>query len=122
MSPTIGVLEEIRRERVRQTEKHGDQAHLPLGGEGDLGSFRSVRQLFLDSADWEELARAARRRTKAASQNEGGDGSITFEHILTEEVFEAYAETDPAKIRAELVQTAAVCVQAIEAIDKRRAS
>lgn len=50
---------------------------------------------------------------------EGGDGSITFEHILTEELFEAYAETDLAKIRAEMVQCAAVAVQVVETIDRQ---
>lgn len=39
--------------------------------------------------------------------------------IALEEVFEALAESDPAKLRAELVQSAAVHVAWIEAIDRR---
>ena len=41
--------------------------------------------------------------------------------ILAEEVAEVYAESDPDRLRAELIQVAAVCVQWIEAIDGRSA-
>lgn len=46
-------------------------------------------------------------------------GVITWRSILTEEVAEAYAEKDPVKLRAELIQVAAVCTAWIEAIDRR---
>lgn len=46
-------------------------------------------------------------------------GGLTWRHILAEEMFEALAESDPAKLRAELVQVAAVAVQWVEAIDRR---
>lgn len=39
--------------------------------------------------------------------------------MLLEEVFEAMAESDLVKLRAELVQTSAVCVAWIEDIDSR---
>ena len=45
-------------------------------------------------------------------------GQCTWLHILREEVFEAFAEDDPAKLRAELIQVAAVAVQWVEAIDR----
>ncbi|WPM94355.1 hypothetical protein VG1_CDS0031 [Arthrobacter phage Cupello] len=45
--------------------------------------------------------------------------SITGPNILLEEVFEATAEEDPATLRKELVQVAAVTAQWIEAIDRR---
>ncbi|WP_326742615.1 hypothetical protein [Streptomyces sp. NBC_01768] len=48
---------------------------------------------------------------------ERGEG--TFRHVFLEEVYEAMAETDPAKLRAELVQAVAVGVKWIEAIDRR---
>jgi hypothetical protein len=38
--------------------------------------------------------------------------------VLLEEVFEALAETDPAKARDELVQAVAVGVKMIEGIDR----
>lgn len=119
---TQAVLDEVQAERERQTRKHGDQSHLPDG----TGPFRF---LWLPARDgsgsshgysFRELAHLTKARCKAASQNEGGDGTITFEHILTEEFFEALAEDDPVLLRTELVQVAAAAVQWIEAIDRRR--
>jgi len=48
-------------------------------------------------------------------------GRITWRHILKEEMLEAFAETDPAKLREELVQVAAVAATWIAAIDRRTA-
>jgi hypothetical protein len=109
-----GLLTEIAQERARQITKHGDQSHLP-DGTGPRVPFAG-RLCYMEDA-----ARDARLRCKHASQNEGGDGSITFEHILREEFFEGMAEDDPAKLRAELLQIVAVGVQWIEAIDRRQA-
>jgi hypothetical protein len=47
--------------------------------------------------------------------------TLKWVDILEEEVAEAAAESDPAKLRAELVQVAAVAVAWIEAIDRRAA-
>lgn len=113
------VLDEIARERARQTAKHGDQSHLPDGTGPDI----RLMGVPVIGAGWdlvaEDLADWAKKRCKRASQNEGGDGTITYEHILTEEWAEAIAESDPAKLRAELIQVAATAVQWIETIDRR---
>jgi len=90
---TAAVLDELLAERQRQTAKHGDQSHLPNG---------TGPELILCDLPFM-----------------GGNGSITFEMILLEEVFEAIAESDLAKLRAELIQVAAVAVQFVEAIDRR---
>lgn len=50
------------------------------------------------------------------------DGRLTFCHILEEEACEALAEEDPVKLRAELVQVAAVAAKWVRAIDRRRGS
>lgn len=110
---TAQVLYEIARERSRQTAKHGDQSHLPDGTGPNL-YLRAAPRLADRLAQW------AKRRCKAASQNEGGNGLITMEMILTEEWAETIVEDDPAKLRAELVQVAAVAVQWIETIDRRQ--
>jgi hypothetical protein len=94
------VLYEIRAERARQDEKFGDQSGHPDG----TGGPRWQRQAVLD-----------RWRCQVAAKN----GRVTWEHILTEEVSEAYAESDPVKLRAELVQIGAVACAWIEAIDRR---
>lgn len=46
-------------------------------------------------------------------------GEGTYRHVFLEEVYEALAEDDPAKLRAELVQAVAVGVKWLEAIDRR---
>lgn len=48
------------------------------------------------------------------------NGSLTWRMILAEEVLEVFAEPDPVKLQAELVQVAAVCKQWSEAIDRRK--
>ena len=45
-------------------------------------------------------------------------GELTYGAVLLEEVCEAYAEDDPAKVRAELIQVAAVAVAMVEKIDR----
>lgn len=46
-------------------------------------------------------------------------GQGTYRDVFYEEVMEALAESDPAKLRAELVQAVAVGVKWLEAIDRR---
>ncbi|GAA4615076.1 hypothetical protein GCM10023195_66190 [Actinoallomurus liliacearum] len=44
---------------------------------------------------------------------------LTWRHILAEEFCEALAETDPRALRTELIQTAAVAVKWVQALDRR---
>jgi hypothetical protein len=98
----INVLAEVRAERDRQHAKWGEQNH-PDGAGGLMAT---------------AAADIAKTQLKIAFE----EGRGTFRHILKEEVAEAFAENDPAKLRAELVQVAAVAVQWIEAIDRRKAA
>ena len=66
---------------------------------------------------WEQLAESAKAQTDFAARA----GTLTWRHILTEEVREAYAESDPVKLRAELIQVAAVAVKWVRMIDARPA-
>lgn len=59
---------------------------------------------------YERIAEQAKRDTDEAAQS----GRITYAHILEEEVFEALAEGDKSKLKAELVQVAAVALAWIE--------
>lgn len=97
------ALSDIGEERERQFAKWGPQHH-PDGtpADGDEGQAR----YFADKA---------RERCDEAA----ADGRVTWNHILTEEFLEARAESDPAKLRKELVQVAAVCGAWIEDIDSR---
>lgn len=96
------VLAEVAAERARQDAKWGQQDH-PDDTHGNAEKY------------WQRQARAAEAATDLAARQ----GALTWAHILLEEVYEALAETDPAKRRAELVQVAAVAVAQIEAIDRR---
>lgn len=48
------------------------------------------------------------------------DGTLTHALVLVEEVYEALAETDPVKLKEELVQIAAVCAKWTADIDWRQ--
>lgn len=91
--------EEIDAERAAQIAKFGDQRH--FDGTGGVDARR--------------LADRARATCQAAAER----GIVNWLHILDEEVCEALAETDPAKLRAELLQVAAVCAAWIYDIDQR---
>lgn len=65
-----------------------------------------------------ERAAAADRAKREVEEAKAGRG-VTWRHILHEEVLEAFAEDDPALLRAELVQVAAVAVKWIQSLDRR---
>ncbi|MEU5043212.1 NUDIX hydrolase [Streptomyces griseorubiginosus] len=102
LGPDAGILAEIVAERERQDARWGEQNH-----RDGTGSLTQVLE-----------ADKAREGCQAAFAR--GDG--TWMHVLIEEVFEAFAEDDPSKVRAELVQVAAVAVAWIAAIDRRQGS
>lgn len=96
---TKRVLVEISDERIRQNDQWGEQNH------PDGTSITSHKRQ-ADNRRW--LCDQAAK-----------DGKVTWKHILDEEVYEAFAETDPVKLREELIQVAAVAVAWVEAIDRR---
>ncbi|GAA1639881.1 hypothetical protein GCM10009733_041280 [Nonomuraea maheshkhaliensis] len=93
------VLADVAAERVAQDVRFGMQL-LPdgTGGEGTA-----------------KESDEARRSTDEAA----GGGRLTWRHILAEEVLEAFAESDPERLRAELIQVAAVAVKWTQALDRR---
>ena len=100
------VLFEVAQERARQDAKWGEQNHPD-------GTARPWPAIFrLSFADCAQIARLQ-------VDHEAKIGTSNYTSILLEEVFEALAETDPAKLREELIQIAAVCVQWVQAIDRR---
>ncbi|MFF0816606.1 hypothetical protein ACFYVR_15865 [Rhodococcus sp. NPDC003318] len=93
-----GVLAEVWRERDRQDEQWGEQNH--PNGTGGAGH----RAKAVD----------ARLRCQLAAEL----GLVSFRDILGEEVAEAFAESDPKALRAELIQVAAVAVAWVEKLDR----
>lgn len=93
------VERELRDEREAQDAKWGEQNHPDGTGLHYLKA----------EAD------KARHICDYAFEHQRG----TWRHILAEEVAEAFAEKDPDKLRAELIQVAAVAQQWVAAIDRR---
>jgi hypothetical protein len=91
--------EDIDAERQRQLTKFGDQHHPD-------GTGNKSQQ---DDAE----------RARRWCQDAFGSGYGTWADILAEEVAEAFAERDRAKLRAELLQVAAVCAAWVHDLDSR---
>lgn len=94
------ALSSVGRERERQYTKWGPQHHP-------------------DGTDDGFTAKAKREYARRICDENAAAGRGTWLDILTEEVAEAFAETDPVKLRKELVQVAAVAVAWVEDIDSR---
>jgi len=101
----VGVLQEVQHERERQNAKWGIQNHRDGTCEGPGGA-KAARQIA-------ESAKSICNQFAKVNQ-------VTWTHILTEEMMEAYAETDAVKLRTELIQVAAVATQWVECIDRRQ--
>jgi hypothetical protein len=97
---SIATLRDVRDESVRQDDKWGEQNH----PDGTGRPFDA------------EIAAKIREQCDQATE----DGSITWRHILAEEVFESFAESDPEKLKYELLQVAAVALQWRQAIERRQ--
>lgn len=96
------LFEELHGELQRIYEKWGDQNH----DDGTGGSLLAYER---------EMARLS-------CQHAARSGYVTWMMILREEFFEAVAESDPARVRAELIQVAGVALTWIDAIDRRQRS
>lgn len=104
------VLADVRMERERQHRKWGEQNHPDGTGDGFADAW--ANDCGLNSISF--AASEAKRECEAAFRA----GAGTYTHILMEEMFEALAESDKAKLRAELVQIAAVAVAWVEKLDR----
>lgn len=93
------ILDGIKDEMARQVAKWGEQEH--PGGTGG----------------WPAAMEANYYRN--ACDGAAKDGTVTWRHILLEEVYEALAETDPERLTTELIQVAAVCGSWIRDLDVR---
>jgi hypothetical protein len=95
------VLNDAWEERMRQHAKWGEQNH-PDGTR---------------NSEW---IRIERDEAREFAEHLADKGELTFSALLTEEFYEAMCETDPAKLRVELIQVAALACQWVEAIDRRQ--
>lgn len=97
----IVVFEDIHKERARQDAKWGEQNH-PIVSDADR-----------------VFSEGMAIKTRAICDEAAELGVCTWYDIAREEFFEAFAESDPAKQRKELIECAAVLVAAAECIDRK---
>lgn len=95
------TLVEVAGERVAQDAMWGIQEHP-------------------DGTGPERTAAADAAKAEVAEAKRAG--RLTWRHILHEEVLEAFAEDDVVRLRAELIQVAAVAVKWAQALDRRVAA
>lgn len=108
---TDAVLVEVAQERANQFKRYGDNADLE-DGTGPTEQWLLVDDPYLITRDATGIEAALRRDYERA-------GKPTWLRLVREEVAEAFAEDDPDRLRAELLQVAALCVSWIEKIDTR---
>ena len=96
------IFREIRQERHRQVAKFGEQLDVPDG-----------------TGSGHDHALADLARTDCERAFKQGRGS--YRDILHEEVYEALAESDKTKLRAELLQVATVAIAWIAKLDREAA-
>jgi hypothetical protein len=94
------VFDEVKAELTRAQAKFPDQ-HLPN---------------FPERMDWDHAA-AERDQAQELTDRCHASGVVTWWHVLREEIYEAFAESNPAKLRAELVQVAAMAIRWIEDLE-----
>lgn len=92
------ILAEVLLEVEKAELKHGPQMHVPLG---------------CSSAQFEIRSELYKGETDVAFK----DGRGTWMHIAREEVYETFAEDEPAKIRTEALQAAAMFVKIVQRCD-----
>ena len=92
------IYDEVTAEGNKAIEKHGPQSH--PNGTGDV---------------WARLAEVAKGYCNAAAES----GELTWMHILSEEFYEALAEDDYEKLRAELIQVMSVARHWIQDLDAK---
>ncbi|MFC9700889.1 hypothetical protein ACFTWD_09380 [Streptomyces sp. NPDC056943] len=106
---TAGVktfAEEIDAERGRQLAKFGEQRHPDGTGPNRVWAFTGPAEFVAGTA-------------RASVDQLATEGHLSWLDIALEEFAEAAAEDDPAKLRTELLQVAAVCAAWIWDIDNR---
>lgn len=119
-TPDFGLIAaEIDEERARQDAKFGPQNH-PALDPRDI-DIATRNEYALRANRWKQINAERAQPSSGRRCNQALDAHphTAWDGILLEEVYEAMAEDDPAKLRAELVQVAAVACAWVQAIDRR---
>ena len=93
------IIEAIKAERIRQDELHPLQKIEMLGKHHDI----DILKIFV-------------KEIKIQNDIQDDKGHPNWLDIFKEELYEIFAETDPAKIKEEAIQLAALCVRLCETL------
>jgi hypothetical protein len=93
------IIEAIRAERVRQDKLHPILAQKMLPGEMTSGMMVILSN-----------------RVKQENAIDEANDVISWYDVFREELFEVFAETEPARIKEEAIQLAALCVRLCETL------
>lgn len=116
------VADDVAAERARQDAKWGEQNHPDGTGPNTTPLVAIVKVAWRGNevpVGVQHYAHGLALMAKQTTDHAARAGMVTWRDILLEEVFEALAEDDPAALRTELIQVAAVAQQWAEAIDRR---
>jgi len=108
---TEKVLEEVKEHRAEQFARYGTNDDLE-DGTGPFSEWTSPLTAY-DARTIEDQFRRGYERHERAT------GAPTWMHLVREEVAEAFQEAATGRLRAELLQVAALCVSWIETLDGR---
>lgn len=104
---TRAILSLVFAERQRQEAQYGDaNLDIPDGSGPDTCWLEPYTR---DSAS--EIQRELRADYEGFEEEVG---SVTWVHLVREEVAEAFQENDPVRLAEELIQVAALCVSWVE--------
>lgn len=116
------VLSAVLAERWRQVAKYGLNRGICDGSGPDtrwLLPYTNIPSFFANQAGRADSIESTLRDDYEDFVAE--TGAPTWVHLVREEVAEAFCESDPAKLEAELIQVAALCVSWVERIRERGA-
>lgn len=105
------VLEEVKAERARQFRRYGTNDDLQDG----TGPFTRWLKPFTGAP----ALQVERQLRSEYEDYEETYGAPTWARLVREEIAEAFAESDLVRLRAELVQVAALAVSWVETLDTR---
>lgn len=113
---TVEVLADVRAERSRQYGRYGTNEDI------EDGTGPTIHWLAGMGADLHRQTASGLEKSirRAYEGHEAQHGAPTWRHLVLEEIAEAFQESDPARLRDELIQVAALAVSWVEKIDARK--
>lgn len=108
---TEEVLADVLAERRRQVARYGHNEALEDGTGPDVAWLAPVSHLGASLVEAEFRS--------FYEDHEESHGEPTWSLLVREELAEAFAESDPERLEAELLQVAALCVSWVETLRRR---